>query len=48
MSDTPSAELHTEPAHGRVGITGEGAGRVGVQNEELRCEMEGVGVGCVS
>lgn len=28
MSDTPSAELHTEPTHGRVGITGEG-GRAG-------------------
>lgn len=43
MSDTPSAELHTEPTHRRVGMTGVGDGGVGVLSEVLRVGIDGVG-----
>lgn len=41
MSDTPSAELHTEPTHRRVGVEGWGGGEVDVLIEELRWEFRG-------
>lgn len=41
MSDTPSAELHIEPAHRREGIAGGGGDTGWVLSEELRWEFGG-------